>query len=310
MRLQMKKYFGISALVACLFPFESTAKPSFTELQYNKKWYRTFDSTSDIIPDKGQLLFNWVYEDPQKQNDSFYVGIDTLWGLPQDLNSDTLQDWDLQVCPNGFCMNGLKAGVHGANAPDNFGNNRFSTEHHFQFFPAVSPKTYRFTGPEGSLFGALMFCRSRSTEISDTVLAYGSWGLMWDSLSPPPVHPVAGYLPHRADFMIYGDSVRYVGKGAGIKRARGNAKGAIIDVKILKSNHGLEIRFPELMPRKSVAIFSVDAKKTFYETEIPADQALLLIDKADLSRKGAGVLLLRLSSGTELTWTVIPFLTN
>src|SRR3954471_17948301 len=89
------------------------AKPAFTELLFNPHWYRTYDSTSDIIPDQGELLFAWNYADAAKHPDSFFVGIDTLWSLPQDLNSDTAEDWDLQVCPDGFCMNGLKAGIHG-----------------------------------------------------------------------------------------------------------------------------------------------------------------------------------------------------
>jgi hypothetical protein len=192
------------------------AKPQFGGLLYNSKWYRTYDSTSDILPEGGELLFAWSYLDPQSKPDSFFVGIDTLWALPQDVDGDTAEDWDLQVCPDRQCMDGLKKGVHGANAPFPW-DTVFQSEHHFQFFPAVSPTTYRFVAPEHSLFGGLMFVRSRSTGQTDTVLGYGGWHLHWDSTSPPPIRPVDGYLPRRSDFIITGDTVKYVkGANAGV----------------------------------------------------------------------------------------------
>jgi hypothetical protein len=190
-------------------------KARLEALQYNPKWYRTFDSTSDITPSSGSLLFAWSYGDLERHPDSFYVGIDTLWSLPQDVGSDTSNDWDLQVCPDGFCMNGLKVGVHGANAPihfgdtGEFGDTSFQTEHHFQFFPAISSK-YQFTAPDSSIFGALMFVRSRTNGRSDTALAFGAWKLEWDSAFLPPVRPVGGYLPRRKDFTIVNNKVRYI----------------------------------------------------------------------------------------------------
>lgn len=222
----MPKLFLSSLLAAALF-LPAAAKPGFGELLFNSKWYRTYDSTSDILPEGGELLFAWSYLDPESKRDSFFVGIDTLWELPQDVGGDTAADWDLQVCPDRQCMDGLKKGVHGANAPFPW-DTVFASEHHFQFFPAVSAATFRFIAPEKSLFGGLMFVRSRTTGQTDTVLGYGAWNLAWDSTSPPPVKPVNGYLPKRSDFVISGNTVKYVkGAGAGVTpmlpRARGRA---------------------------------------------------------------------------------------
>ncbi len=196
-----------------------SAPPSTAHLEqllYNSKWYRTYDSTSDIVPADGSLLFAWSYGDSaSRRPDSFFVGIDTLWSLPQNVGGDTANDWDLQVCPDGFCMNGLKAGVHGANAPihfgdtGEFGDTSFQTEHHFQFFPATSA-SYQFTAPDSSIFGALMYVRSRGAGTADTVFGFGTWKLPWDSAFPPPIRPVNGYLPRRSDFTIVGGKVRYI----------------------------------------------------------------------------------------------------
>ena len=194
-------------------PLASTAH--LEKLLYNDKWYRTFDTTADIDPNAGSLLYAWSYGDLARRPDSFYVGIDTLWTLPQNVNGDTANDWDLQVCPDGFCMNGLKVNVHGANAPivfgdtGEFGDTSFQTEHHFQFFPAIS-SSYHFTAPDSSIFGAMIFVHSRSRDGADTAFAFGAWKLGWDSAYLPPLHPVAGYLPKRSDFTIVGNKVRYV----------------------------------------------------------------------------------------------------
>ena len=200
-------------------PLASTAH--LEKLLYNPKWYRTFDTsiTTSIVPDDGSLLFAWSFGDLARRPDSFYVGIDTLWTLPQNVNGDTANDWDLQVCPDGFCMNGLKVNVHGANAPivfgdtGEFGDTSFQTEHHFQFFPATSA-SYHFTAPDNSIFGAMMFVRSRSRDGADTIFAFGAWNLGWDTTSSgaylPPIRPVNGYRPKRSDFTIVGNKVRYV----------------------------------------------------------------------------------------------------
>ena len=196
------------------------ANPHLEALLYNTKWYRTFDSTSDIS--LTSLVYAWAYGDSDRKHiDSFFVGIDTLWFLPQDVPkaagapADTGNDWDLQVCPDGNCQNGLKAGVHGYNAAIHFGDIQedgdtlFQTEHHFQFFPAVDTTAYYFTAPANSIFGAYMYVQSRSTGKSDTVFAFGTWKLPWDSLYLPPIRPVAGYLPKKSDFIIVNGKVRY-----------------------------------------------------------------------------------------------------
>ena len=194
----------------------ATPKPGIgaahlSQLLHNPKWYRTLDSTGNIDVDGGTLLFAWTFLDPNRHPDSFYVGIDTLWSLPQNVNGDTSNDWDLQVCPDWICMNGLRANVHGANAAYPFGSaldTGFATEHHFQFYPAIVND--RFTAPAGSLFGALMFVRSRSgSSPTDTVFGFGAWKIEWDSAYAPPVRPVNGYLPRRSDFTIVNGKVRY-----------------------------------------------------------------------------------------------------
>lgn len=184
------------------------------QLLFKSRWYRTYDSTSSIIPSEGTLLFSWSFRDFTRHPDSFYVGIDTLWSLPQDVGGDTANDWDLQVCPDQICMNGLKAGVHGANAPFHFGgtddhaDTAFNAEHHFQFFPAILND--RFTAPAGSIFGAMMFVRSRSgSSPTDTVFGFGAWRMEWDSAYAPPVRPVNGFLPRREDFTIVNGKVRF-----------------------------------------------------------------------------------------------------
>ncbi len=215
------QFFNDPTQELATLPFSPQAK--LEALLYNPKWYRTYDSASNIVPTEGSLLFAWSYGDSARHPDSFYVGIDTLWSLPQDVPdslgapADTANDWDLQVCPDKFCMNGLKSDVHGANAPVHFGDTgqygdtSFQTEHHFQFFPAIDFRVYQFTAPDSSIFGALMFVRSRSTGKADTIFGFGAWKLEWDSAFIPPVRPVAGYRPKRSDFNIVGNKVRYVG---------------------------------------------------------------------------------------------------
>ena len=232
------------------------AKPVFTELLYNPKWARTYDSSSQIIPADGQLLFAWNYQDAAKHTDSFYVGIDTLWWLPQDVDADTANDWDLQVCPDEQCMLGLKANVHGANAPFPFGDTKFKSEHHFQFFPAISKK-FDFTAPKKSLFGGMMYCRSRSTGEADTVLGYGAWNMVWDSAFLPPVRPVAGKLPKRSDFVISGDTVRYMPFGAGISFASIEHKA---ELNITQVNGDLHIYLDMSPHAKEISIYNSNGK--------------------------------------------------
>lgn len=265
------------AWVILLTPNRIDAIPRFSDLQYNPHWYRTFDSTSDIIPDKGELLFNWKFEDPAKQPDSFYVGIDTLWAMPQDLNADTNQDWDLQVCPDGFCMQGLKAGVHGAEAPNAFGGTAFETEHHFEFFPAVSAVNFLFTAPHGSVFGALMFARSRTTGVADTVLGFGTWGLQWDTANLPPVRPVAGYLPKKSDFIISGDTVSYKPGASAISKGP-NRSGTLPALSIKSTGSGLSIAASGLLTEKRVAIFSVNGTQLWQSERIAPEKNEVIWD--------------------------------
>jgi hypothetical protein len=189
------------------------------ELLFNPAWYRTYDSAHSITPSEGTLLFAWSVLDTARHPDSFYVGIDTLWMLPQDVNGDTANDWNLQVCIEFVCMNGLKEGVHGANSPYPFGvapDTGFTGEHHFQFIGAQrvvdagtpAARAYN-TAPEGSIFGGLMFLRSRSSGRADTVFGFGAWRMGWDSAYLPPIRPVNGYVPKRADFKIVNGKVRY-----------------------------------------------------------------------------------------------------
>jgi hypothetical protein len=238
----------------------ASAKPGFQELLYNPKWYRTFDTSSSIVPAQGTLLFAWRFEDAAKAKDSFYVGIDTLWGLPQDVTGDTAMDWDLQVCPDEICMNGLKADVHGANAPYPFDDTNFQAEHHFQFFPAVDAG-FNFVSPSRSIYGALMYCRSRTTGAADTVFAFGAWGLRWDPSALPPVRPVDGYLPRRSDFSISDDVVRYdkAGSGMGVPPSRGRVVASRL--RCLPSAGGIRFDFPGIAAEKSIAVFSMDGRK-------------------------------------------------
>jgi hypothetical protein len=208
-------FLTVSAVAASV-----AAKPAFDSLLYNPHWYRSYDSSDRIIPAEGSLIHAWRFSDAERRPDSFFVGIDTLWGLPQDMDGDTASDWDLQVCPDEICMNGLKAGIHGAVGAYPFEDGHFETEHHFQFFPAID-KAFNFTAPAHSLFGAMMFCRSLTTGQADTVFAFGAWELAWDTAAAPPVRPVAGYLPKLSDFAIRGDTVRYLKAGAGVHRQAG-----------------------------------------------------------------------------------------
>lgn len=190
----------------------------FDSLLTNPKWYRTLDSMNSIAIEEGTLLFAWTYLDPLRYPDSFNIAIDTLWMLPQNVKGDTsvTGDWDLQICPDGFCQGGLQAGVHDFNSAAHFGgkgefgNPDYKTEHHFQFFPAVNPLTFKYTAPDSAIVGAMLFVRSRSGKNpGDTVFAFGAWRLPWNDSFPPPVRPVHGYLPKRSDFSIVDGKVRY-----------------------------------------------------------------------------------------------------
>jgi hypothetical protein len=189
-------------------------------LLVNRKWYRTLDSSHSISTTEGTLLFAWTYRDSSHHPDSFYIGIDTLWMLPQNVGGDpsSTGDWDLQICPDGFCQGGLAGGVNGFYSPAHFGgtgeyaNPDYVTEHHFQFYPAIHPVTFRYRSPDSAIFGALMYVRSRSNSSpADTVFGFGAWKLPWDDNYPPPVRPVNGYLPRRSDFTIVNGKVRYTG---------------------------------------------------------------------------------------------------
>jgi hypothetical protein len=185
----------------------------------NPKWYRTFDSTNSISVLEGSLLFAWTFHDSLQYPDSFYIGFDTLWMLPQNVKGDTSStgSWDLQICPDYICQGGLASGIHGFYSPAHFGgtgefaNLDFATEHHFQFYPAIdSASGYRYTAPESTIVGAYMFVQSRSGKSrTDTVFGFGAWKLPWDEDYPPPVRPVNGYLPKRSDFTIVNGKVRY-----------------------------------------------------------------------------------------------------
>ncbi len=278
------------------------AKPGFTDLLFNPVWYRSFDSTSKIIPAEGKLLFAWNFSDPEKQADSFFVGIDTLWALPQNLDSDTSRDWDLQVCPDEICMNGLKDNIHGANAPYPFGDGVFKTEHHFQFFPALS-KSYTFIAPQNSLFGALMFCRSRTTGTSDTVFAFGAWNLVWDSSNPPPVRPVNGYLPKFSDFSISGDTVRYL-KASGENVSKPVKAGpASKHMRVFAESDGLHIAFQALTGRVEVAVYSLSGMRLWNSGRLPPDLMELVwnpaTQSASLTKAGCFLVRLFFQNGEE-----------
>lgn len=195
-------------------------EPHLETLLVNPKWYRTLDSSQSISLDEGTLLFAWTYLDALRYPDSFYIQIDTLWMLPQNVKGDTSAtgSWDLQVCPDGFCQGGLAGGVHGYNSPAHFGgagevgNPDYATEHHFQFYPAIDDSLhgYKYMAPDSAVVGAMMSVVPRSGKSpADTVFAFGAWRLGWDGAYPPPVRPVGGYLPKRSDFSIVNGKVRY-----------------------------------------------------------------------------------------------------
>jgi hypothetical protein len=305
----------LAAALAMVLAFNgiAQAKPLFTELQYNPHWYRTYDSTSDILPKGGELLFNWIFADAQSQPDSFFVGIDTLWGLPQDVGNDTAADWDLQVCPNEICMNGLKAGIHGANAPEPFETGKFTAEHHFQFFPALDAKTFNFISPPRRIFGGLMFCRSRSTGMADTVLGFGSWGLAWDSTRLPPERPVDGYLPKLSDFVISGDTVRYLKGATGIAAPRnGRARSQVGESRLsaFVRPEGLHILFPGLPFKKSIRIFGLDGTLLGESEKLSEEASEWIFPRASI-KAGPGAptcILVKLSWHNGEDWKAIPLL--
>ncbi|MDB5104485.1 MAG: hypothetical protein JWP91_2174 [Fibrobacteres bacterium] len=259
LRFTPKPFLGMALALILGQAVQTSAKPAFRELLYNPRWYRTFDSASSIIPAEGTLLFAWSFADAAEKPDSFFVGIDTLWGLPQDVRGNPDWDWDLQVCPDEICMNGLKAGIHGANAPYPFGDTGFSSEHHFQFFPAADGN-YDFISPAKAIYGGLMFCRSRSTGVSDTVFAFGAWNLEWDPAFAPPVRPVNGYLPRLSDFAVSGDTVRYLKAGAGIAGKPARYPGEKPLLRVHAESRGLRITFPSIKSEKSVSILGLDGR--------------------------------------------------
>jgi len=189
------------------------------QLLHNPKWYRTLDSASSLLPDGGDYIFSWTFTDALRHPDSFYVGIDTLWLLPQNLNGDTANDWDLMVCPGGQCAGGVHSGFFGVDYGEHFGNDPlkddtdYALEHHFQFYPALDPVSFKGIGPSDSaarIFGGMLFVRSRSgSSPTDTVFGFAAWKLEWDAAYPPPVRPAGCGLPRRADFKIVNGKVRY-----------------------------------------------------------------------------------------------------
>ncbi|MDB5051622.1 MAG: hypothetical protein JWO30_4693 [Fibrobacteres bacterium] len=287
----------------------ASAKPGFTELLFNPNWYRTFDSTSSIVAAEGGLLFAWHFADPEMKPDSFFVGIDTLWSLPQDVDSDTSEDWDLQVCPDEICMDGLKRGIHGANSPYPFADGNFETEHHFQLFPAID-KNFYYTSPPRSVFGAMMFCRSRTSGISDTVFAFGTWNLKWDPTHIPPVRPVAGYLPKLSDFAISGDTVRYLKAGAGITPSTPRYRtGQKLHVAYSQGS-GVEISFPDLASEKEVTFLRLDGTQIWKSGIIPASTSKISCDPGTLagSGKSPGLVVVSLSWAEGKEWTKVALL--
>jgi hypothetical protein len=288
----------------------TAAKPAFQELLFNPHWYRTFEATSSITPAEGTLLYAWDFTDPENRPDSFFVGIDTLWGLPQDQDGDTASDWDLQVCPDEICMNGLKAGIHGANSPYPFdGTAKTRAEHHFQYFPAID-KDFAFTAPARSLFGAMMFCRSRSTGASDTVFAFGSWNLKWDSAFAPPVRPVAGYLPRLADFAISGDTVRYLKAGSGIARKSPSYQGVQSKLLVRPAPGGLRLSFPGIRAEKEIEILALDGRPVWNSGMLPAGQSELLWrgSMAAGARLPPGFMLVRMTWSGGEAWAKAAWL--
>ena len=197
-----------------------TGAAHLDHLLYNTKWYRTLDSTDILAPDDGSLIFSWVYQDTNRHPDSFFLGVDTLWSLPQNVGGDTANDWDLGICPAGFCAGGIREGLFGLNVSGRFAESGadadpFVVEHHFQFTPALHPVTGNPprtwpVSPDSALFGALMYVRSRSGgSPTDTVFGFAAWKVEWDSAYLPPVRPANGYLPKRSDFVIVNGKVRY-----------------------------------------------------------------------------------------------------
>lgn len=188
-----------------------------SQLLHNPRWYRTLDSADILDPSAGSFIFSWVYLDLARHPDSFFLGVDTLWTLPQDVKGDTASDWDLGICPAGFCIGGIKSGLFGVNVATPFAEpgssvdiDTFVTEHHFQFTPGLQAGSALPSAPDSALFGALMYVRSRSgSSKTDTVLGFAAWKVEWDTAYPPPVRPVNGYLPRRADFKVVNGKVRY-----------------------------------------------------------------------------------------------------
>jgi hypothetical protein len=280
----------------------SPAKPAFTELLHNPAWYRTYDTNSSIIPSEGTLLYAWHFEDAAKAADSFFVGIDTLWGIPQDVGGDTAADWDLQVCPDEICMNGLKAGIHGADSPYPFGDTNFKAEHHFQFFPAVDPG-FNFTSPPGAVFGAMMFCRSRSTGEADTVFAFGAWKLKWDPKALPPVRPVSGYLPGRSDFAVSGDTVRYLKAGSGIPPRSSRMDASVARLRVRGISGGLRLSISGVLAGKRLSIHGSDGSRIWSSGVLPAGQSELTWHPGGTRGSGAsGFVYLRLSWPGGESW--------
>jgi len=241
-RLFFWAVFFISIIIG--FGGSVQGKALFTFLDHNSKHYRTFDSTSTIQIPAGELLFSWKLVDADSAVDSFYIGIDSLFSLPADIGEDTANDWDLQVCPDGFCILGLKlaeqcvctagsdlsetvcplgfcseSGVKssgfGGNSNVSFGGFLFASDQHFQFVGAFD-ENFKYTAPANTIFGGMMYARSRSTGVADTVFAFGAWGLEWDENFPPPLRPVEGYLPKVTDFVIKEGKVQFIRDGASV----------------------------------------------------------------------------------------------
>jgi hypothetical protein len=192
-----------------------TGEAHLAQLLHNPKWYRTFDSSTSFLPDGGGFVYSWTFLDPARHPDSFYVGIDTLWSLPRNVGRAG-NNWDLQVCPNGSCAGGLEGGIFGVNTRWHFGGKGeyaqpdFAAEHHFQFYPALDSVTFLPMKTDSGIFGGMLFVRSRSgSSPTDTVFAFGTWRMEWDTAYLPPVRPNGSRLPRRADFKIVNGKVRY-----------------------------------------------------------------------------------------------------
>jgi len=244
----MKKSFKI-CLFWTVFGFlilPIQAEVNFSLLLHYPTNYRVFTESSHVIADGelSELLYAWKVQVPVGNNEIVWVGIDTLWELPQDQAGDTgIGDWDLQVCPDGFCISGLKRGevcdceksgsagcpegfcLEGGVKQSGFGGQSPTSlskageaEHHFQYFQGMDPETFRAVAPPFSLFGGFLFVRSESSQEADTVFGFGAWNLTWDSANPPPLKP-NGYLPKKSDFVIEGNMVRYQ-KGAGFDHSQ------------------------------------------------------------------------------------------